>query len=272
MKSLIKNGLTMLCLAVIIAVALPAHATKGDNNGKGKDKDSDTQTIYQVLQHTDGSQALLAAIWYSDESVDCNVQIELLLDDKKENLVFFAPSNRGFEKYFKIPEGEGGFDGMDAEAILLAFPGLLHKLELDDKAICDLFQRHLAPTKDAKKLTAKKLLQQGSITVADGVLFPIAIGDLGASISYGGGNITERDVFTVNGVIHYIDNFLVEPLPPTEETEVPNPAFCNSLDCGFQEQECKNFVDLCNASENETDDCYQGAIIICADINIGDGL
>ena len=84
MKSLIKISITMLCLAVIIAVALPVHAKKDDKGGdKDKDSDTDTQTIYQVLQHTDGSQALLAAIWYSDESVDCNVQIELLLDDKK---------------------------------------------------------------------------------------------------------------------------------------------------------------------------------------------
>jgi hypothetical protein len=269
MKSLIKNGITMLCLAVIIAVALPAHAKKD------KDSDTDTQTIYQVLQHTDGSQALFAAILYSDSDdpdfgAGCIVKTGPLLDDKKKKLLFFAPSNRGFEKYFKIPEGEGGFDGMGAEAIVLAFPGLLHKLGLSNGAICDLLQRHLAPTKDAKKLTAKKLLQQGSITVEDGALLPIAIGDVGPIVDYFA-NITERDVKTVNGIIQYIDNVLVEPEP--EDTDPPLPIdVCRELDCALQETECEQFVTACNLSMSDTEDCLQGAILICADINIGDGL
>jgi hypothetical protein len=261
MKSLIKNGITMLCLAVIIAVALPAHAKKDEDKNKG--------TIFETLERTDGSQALVAAIRYVDgPDVDCNVQIELLLDDKKKKAVFFAPSNRGFERYLKLPEG--GFDGMDAEAIKLAFSGILNKLTLTGEDICDMLQMHVAPTKDAKKLTVKKLLQQGSITVADGDLFPIAIGEVGASISYAA-NITERDVFTVNGVIHYIDNVLVEPPPPSDDTTpLPNPEYCEELSCGTQEGECVNFVAACNASMQGRDDCAAGATLICIEIDLGD--
>ena len=103
---------------------------------------------------------------------------------------------------------------MNTDAIVLAFPGLLNKLEpkLTSVDLCDVLLNHVAATKDAKKLTARKLLQQGGITIADGVLFPIAVGEVGPSIAYSA-NITERDVFTVNGVIHYIDNVIVEPEP-----------------------------------------------------------
>ncbi|MFA9418980.1 MAG: hypothetical protein ACERLB_02415, partial [Gammaproteobacteria bacterium] len=79
MKSLIKNGITMFCLAVIFAVALPAHAKGEDKDGGGdkdKDSDTDTQTIYQVLQHTNGSQALFAAILYNDECFDNYLPVE----------------------------------------------------------------------------------------------------------------------------------------------------------------------------------------------------
>ena len=158
---------------------------------------------------------------------------------------------------------------MDVEAILLAFPGLLHKLELDDNAICDLFQRHLAPTKDAKKLTAKKLLQQGSITVADGDLFPIAIGDLGASIGYGGGNITERDVFTVNGVIHYLNSVIVEdpPPPPPHENGV-----CSLDECENNPelaQECQDFLTICLQGADtgaDREQCVGAALLKCVEL------
>ena len=262
MKSLIKNGITMLCLAVIFAVALPAHAKKDDD--KDSEMDTDTQTIYQVLQHTEGSQALFAAILYNDESFHeggiegCNAELKPLLDDKKKKLLLFAPSNRGLAKFFLLHQGGRGFDGMDAKAIKLALPGLLSRLDLTEdegrEAICELLQRHIALTKDAKKQAAEKLLQQDSITVGIG------------------GHVTEHEVRAINGLIHYIDNVLVEPEEPEEpKTEVPL-EICNELDCGLQETECTQYVALCNASSLDTDDCVQGAILICADINIGDGL
>ena len=74
---------------------------------------------------------------YNDECFDkylpvenpgCKTEIKELLDDKKKKLLLFAPSNRGFERAFRLPEG--GFDGMGAEAIKLALPALLARLEL----------------------------------------------------------------------------------------------------------------------------------------------
>jgi hypothetical protein len=259
----------MLWLAVIIAVALPAHAKKDEDKNKG--------TIFEILERTDGSQAMVAAIWYGDSDepdfgAGCGANIQSLLDDKKKKLLFFAPSNRGFERFLGLPEG--GFDGMGAESIKLAFPGLLNKLSIPDSAICDLLQRHLAPTKDAKKMTAKKLLQQGSITVADEALLPIAIGDVGVLIDYIA-NITERDVHTVNGIIQYIDDVLVEPVPD-DPPPVDLGFICNNFaTCGGpqgaqnQRDECKKFLAVCDEVNNR-EDCAQGAALICLDISIRD--
>ena len=158
---------------------------------------------------------------------------------------------------------------MNIKAIELAFPGILARLELTAEDICKVLQNHFAKTKDAKKLTAKKLLQQGSITVADGALFPIAIGEVGASISYAA-NITERDVFTVNGIIHYIDNVLVEPPPPSEDDQPLPIGYCTEvLDCGAQTSECEEFVAKCNIFVQDREDCAQGATLICIEIDVG---
>jgi uncharacterized surface protein with fasciclin (FAS1) repeats len=225
-------------------------------------------TILDTLEHTDGSQAVVAAIRVVDGDGVCGDPIEQLLDNKKEQLVFFAPSNGGFAKFLKLP-GDG-FDGMDTDAIVLAFPGLLNKIELTSADLCDVLRNHVAATKDAKKLTARKLLQQGSITVADGGLFPIAVGPVGTSIDYAS-NLTERDLFTVNGVIHYIDNVLVEPEPP----EVgPSPSdICTTVDAcavaGPSRNDCQIFVLACGAAGLETEDCAQGATLICIETELG---
>jgi hypothetical protein len=193
-----------------------------------------------------------------------------LLDDKKKKLLFFAPSNSAFEKFLDLPAG--GFDGMSADAILLAFPGFriftTEKLSKED--VCAALQLLVVETKGAEKLTASKLLERGDITVADDVLLPIAIGDGGPSINYMA-QITERDVFTVNGLIHYIDNVLVEPeaAPPDEEPLNPDTYCTEVLDCGVQVDECKSFVTACNLSSQDREDCAQGAALICFDIDLG---
>jgi uncharacterized surface protein with fasciclin (FAS1) repeats len=251
----------------VLTVCLFMGASNAALAKKNKDKDK-PDTILQTLKHTDGSQALLAAMTFVDEAGDCRIQIEQLLDNKKEKLVFFAPSNDGFAKFLKLPEG--GFDGMDTDAIVLAFPGLLNKIEPVN--LCDVLLNHVAPTKDAKKMTAKRLLQQGSITVEDGALFPIAVGKVGPKISYAGGSITERDVFTVNGVIHYIDNVIVEPEP--EPPEGPSPSdICTTVDTcavsGPSRNDCQTFVLACGAAGQDTADCAQGAALICFETELG---
>ena len=54
---------------------------------------------------------------------------------------------------------------------------------------------------------------EGEIGVLGLSLLPIAVGEVGPSINYEA-NITERDVFTVNGVLHYIDSVIVDAPPP----------------------------------------------------------
>ena len=58
-------------------MALPVHAKKEEDKNKG--------TIFEILERTDGSQALVAAIRYVDAASGCDGSIEQLLDDKKES-------------------------------------------------------------------------------------------------------------------------------------------------------------------------------------------
>ena len=273
MKSLIKISITMLCLAVIIAVALPVHAKKDDKDGdKDKDSDTDTQTIYQVLQHTNGSEALFAAILFNDECFEnsrhgdnpgCDTEIKELLDDKKKDLVLFALSNRGFESILQLPEGWIDASGMDAEGLKVALPELLLRLELADggpaeKAIYELLIRHIVPTKDAKKKAAEKLLQQGSITVGIG------------------GHVTEHEVRAINGLIHYIDNVLVEPIPvpeePVDEYDVADiEEFCIEIPgCFGRENRCEEAVWNCFLAEGEQDPqtCGNAGFLACLDLDL----
>ena len=70
------------------------------------------------------------------------------------------------------------------------------------------------------------VLEEGEITVLGSDL-PIAVGDVGPLVNFEA-SITERDVFTVNGVIHYLNNVIVDaeepPQPPTNEV-------CNQEKC-----------------------------------------
>jgi hypothetical protein len=254
LKKVFCSALTV-CLLVVTSGAALAKPKGG-------------ATILKTLERTDGSQATVAAIRFVDAAGVCGVQIAQLLDDKKKKLVFFAPSNGGFERFLKLPDG--GLDGMSTDAIVLAFPGLLNKLALTAEDICDVLQNHVAETKHAKKLTASKLLQDGDITVTDGALFPIAIGDVGPSINYAA-NITERDVFTVNGIIHYINNVIVEP--EEEPPEVDPSLICETVDTcavsGPSRNDCRTFVLLCESGGQDQQDCIQGATLICLETELG---
>jgi uncharacterized surface protein with fasciclin (FAS1) repeats len=282
LKKMVCSALTVCLFVVVSSAALAKDNGKGNGNGNGngngkgkgnvssaplaKDNGNGGATILETLERTDGSQALVAAIRFVDAAGVCSFQGQLL-NDKKEELVFFAPSNGGFEKFLKLPDG--GFDGMNTDAIVLAFPGLLNKLELTAEDVCDVLQNHVADTKHAKKMTASRLLKEGGITVTDGALFPIAVGDVGPSINYVA-NITERDVFTVNGIIHYIDNVIVEP---EEEPEVDPSLICNTVDAcavsGPSRTDCQAFVLICESSSQDQQDCVQGATLICVETELG---
>lgn len=191
----------------VMALALVTFPMSGFADGKV----SKGETILDRLVSTDGSQGLVAAIRVVDGSGVCEVLIAELLDNRSKRLVVLAPSNRGFEKFFELPEG--GLNGLGSDTIELAFPALLNKLALNNEDICDVLLKHVSEQGNASNATARDLLRKGEITVADESQFPIAIGNVGPSINYAA-NITERDVFTVNGVIHYIDNVIVEPEEP----------------------------------------------------------
>ena len=240
-----------LLVIVGISTSAPAFA-----KGKG--------TILAVLERTDGSQALVAVIRVADKSGACTINTEALLNDKKNKLVVFAPSNRAFDIFLKLPEG--GFDGMSIDVIVLALPGILNGLVLTDADLCDVLLKHISEhKKPKKKAIARKLLEEGDITVVDGSKFPIAVGEVGPSINYEA-SITERDVFTVNGIIHYINNVIVDAEEPDPDLNV----ICDQEKCltdPVQRTQCENFLALCLASINSQRQCVAGGLLICNEPN-----
>ena len=236
---------------------------KVDHQGWGYQREG--VTILDQLKRTDGTQALLAAIRVVDGSSVCPAIIEELLNNREKRLVVFAPNNRAFEKLLILPEG--GFDGMSAETIALALPGILNRLDLSAEDVCNVLLKHVAERRDAKRLTARELLKEGQITVLGSDL-PIAVGGVGPSINYEA-NITERDVFTVNGVIHYLDNVIVDaeepPQPPTNE--VCNQELC--LTDPEQRTQCEEFLGTCLASDDlgtSEEECVAGGLLICNEV------
>ena len=98
-----------------------------------------------------------------------------------------------------------------------------------------------------------------SITVVDESVFPISIGPHGVAINYEAG-LTKVDVFTDNGVIHFLDAVILGATETTTETEV-----CTLELCGDDEellQQCEDFLDACLMSETP-DECSPAASLIC---------
>ena len=269
----LKHKILPAAVMALAMVSFPisGFADKDDHRGWGYHKfvDKDDQrgwsyhrkgaTILDKLERTDGTQALLAAIRVIDSSSVCSPIIEELLDNRKKRLVVLAPNNRAFEKFLILPEG--GFDGMSTETIALALPGILNRLDLNAEDVCKVLLKHIAERKDAKRLTARELLEEGEITVLGSDL-PIAVGDVGPLVNFEA-SITERDVFTVNGVIHYLNNVIVDaeepPQPPTNEV-------CNQEKCFSdpeQRAQCENFLAACLAANEPEEECVGGGLLIC---------
>ena len=140
------------------------------------------------------------------------------LGERKAKLVMFAPSNSAFEKFLRL--NPGALDGLDIAKIKANLPAFLGHIELTDIDLCNVLLKHVAiGEKKVKRLSADELLVLGNITVADRSVFPISVGSGDVMINYEG-EITQRDVFTVNGVIHYLDSVLVDAPPPPSDGAV----------------------------------------------------
>jgi uncharacterized surface protein with fasciclin (FAS1) repeats len=201
-----KNRRLMLLAAtgcVMLGLSAGAVMARGPS--------TEGETILDRLIRTDGSQALVAAVQAGEES-GCLEGITDTLADPSAKVVLFAPSNRAFEEFLRLKNGR--LDGLDIDAIASSLPDLLYGVELSTDDLCDLLLKHVAIDQGGPgNSSADDLLGRGQITVADGSVFPISVGSGDVAINYES-EITQRDVFTVNGVIHFLDGVIVD-VPPS---------------------------------------------------------
>jgi uncharacterized surface protein with fasciclin (FAS1) repeats len=273
MKKALTSAL-VLTFAVVLSFVLATTTAAKKDDGKDKHK---KVTILETVCRQDGTQVLCASITVVD-TVGCPVG-SALLDDKKANLVMLAPSNSAFEEFLYLPPG--ALEGKDVYFIELALPGYLERVDLEISDLCRLLQRHISKSQGKKGKTVQELLEGGSITMHDGSEVPVAIGRGGATVDYQG-PITERDVFTVNGVIQYLDKVLVEapeeetdwPPPPTDPPSDPIDLWCSRDLCEENEDlynECVNFMTLCLLEANtdaDREQCAGAGLFMCSELEL----
>ena len=172
-------------------------------------------TILDKLVNTDGAEALVAAVLVVDgaELADCP-QIGRLLADRRAKLTALAPNNTAFEEFLELPQGT--LDGLSIDAIVKLLPDILDDLGLNANDVCNVLLNHVSVKGFQSK---RRLLKRGQINVLGSDSdYPVSIGGAaGVWINYRNA-ITEANVFTVNGVIHYLDSVIAEdPFSPASE-------------------------------------------------------
>jgi uncharacterized surface protein with fasciclin (FAS1) repeats len=284
----------VLTFAVVLSIALgigsPAQAMGGNKQ----------TTILDTLATTRGTEILLAAIQVVDIAAVCPIQIAELLDDKKAELVLLAPSNEAFEVFLHLTPGT--LRTFDVDTVARILPGLLDENALAIPDLCDLLLSHIAEDRGEKKKGGKKddpiplnqLLEQGSIVMLDGSEYPVAIGGgRGGDVCFNFDScVTERDVQTQNGVIHYLHKVLEEPPaeeqdpPPLPEDSQPPPSdpidvWCSRSACAEDAElkaECVEFMNTCLLSadkEGDIEGCWASGLFKCSEregLFGGDGL
>jgi uncharacterized surface protein with fasciclin (FAS1) repeats len=179
-------------------------------------------TIFDQLPRIDGSQALIAAVGFVDAADVCEVKFAELLDSKKAQIVLLAPGNEGFEVFLNLRRG--ALQGLGSEELRLLLPSILADIGLDAEDVCNVLLKHVSVgEKKGKKgkqedLSAIALLDIASLTVEDGSKFPVGIGSNGVTINYEGA-ITQPDVYTQNGVIHFL-NSVIQDAPSVARVQV----------------------------------------------------
>jgi uncharacterized surface protein with fasciclin (FAS1) repeats len=240
-----------LCLPM---PAVRAHLRHGDVQGSCEGEYG--ETILDRLLRTDGAQALVASVLVVDDALGS--EIADTLGDPEADLVLFAPANAAFAELLTLEAGD--LDGLSIETISGLIPVFLGQLGLAPEDVRDILLKHVAANPVAPEDASEDaLLDLGSITVIDESVFPVSIGPGGVAINYEAG-LTKVDVFTDNGVIHFLDAVIVGATEPPDEAEV-----CTLELCGNDEallQQCEDFLDSCMMSENP-DECAPAASLIC---------
>jgi uncharacterized surface protein with fasciclin (FAS1) repeats len=194
-----------LALLALALYAVPTVASADYGFGSGK-----RETVLDVLQRTDGAQAVVAAVLVVDEAEVLPFSLAALLDDRRAEVVLFAPSNAAFEDLLGLDRGS--LDGLSIEEVKDALPGLLPG-GVGAADVAAILLKHAALPRRANLFTAseKALLREGSVTVADDAVFPVGIGASGVQINYET-TIIRADLSARNGVVHFIDTVILDGL------------------------------------------------------------
>jgi uncharacterized surface protein with fasciclin (FAS1) repeats len=169
-----------------------------------------SETVLDVLQRTDGAQAVVAAVLVVDEAKVLPFSLAELLDDRRAEVVLFAPSNAAFEDLLGLVPGT--LDGLSIEEVQSALPGLLPG-GVGAAEVAAILLKHAALPRQANLFTASEtaLLRKGSVSVADESVFPVGIGATGVQINYET-TIIRANLSARNGVVHFIDTVILDGL------------------------------------------------------------
>jgi hypothetical protein len=194
-----------IALLALALYAVPSVASADYGFGFGKSK-----TVLDVLQRTDGAQAVVAAVLVVDEAEVLPFSLAELLDDRRAEVVLFAPSNAAFEDLLGLDPGS--LDGLSIEEVKDALPGLLPS-GVGAAEVAAILLKHAALPSRANLFTAseKAPLREGPVTVADESVFPVGIGASGVQVNYET-TIIRADLSAQNGVVHFIDTVILDGL------------------------------------------------------------
>jgi len=194
--------IALLALALFV---VPAVASADEDFAHGK-----RETILQLLQRTDGAQAVVAAVLVVDEAQALPFSLAELLGNRRAEVVLFAPSNAAFEGLLGLDPGS--LNGLSIEEVKSALPGLLPS-GVGAAEVAAILLKHAALPHRANLFTAseKALLREGSVTVADESVLPVGIGAAGVQINYEA-TIIRADLAAQNGVVHFIDTVILDGL------------------------------------------------------------
>jgi len=197
----VKRTLPILFLA--LSLVAPATALATDNSWR-------RETVLDVLQRTDGAQALVAVVLVVDAAGVLDFSLARLLDNRRAEVVLLAPSNAAFENLLGLDPG--ALDGLSVAEVEDAIPGLLPS-GVGPAEVSAILLKHAALPRRANFYTASEgvLLRRGSIEVADGSRFPVGIGASGVEINRET-TIIRANHLARNGVIHFIDTVILDGL------------------------------------------------------------
>ncbi len=210
MKTLVQRLMLPFALAAMIFAPTAALSNNHGDRIFGYYFGFNKGTVLDVLQRTDGAQALVAAVIVVDGAGVLDFSIAELLDSKSNNLTVLAPSNAAFEKLLGLNEGD--LNGLSIDDIVDALPGLL-PVGVGAEEVAAVLLKHVAvkPRYYFYRGTEDALLKKGEIEVADGSVFPVGVGASGVQINYET-TITKPDNSAKNGIIQFIDTVIVDGL------------------------------------------------------------